>query len=163
MDEMLCTRLRKRITIELNRLDRARASSDTLRNQHMTLNSSGSGRSAGSMRSLQRNAPSQGRLGQSLGLDRSRRLKYAEMGKGSSGGSAAEWTIAEIAMPPRLVRSAGLSRVVVRRCWQLKPLRADFQQERRTACRHEAERHIGSKQKHDQRQTGCQVSPLINE
>jgi hypothetical protein len=82
------------------------------------------------MRSLERNAPSQGRLGQSLGLDRSRRLKYVEMGNGSGGRSAAEWTIAEITMPPRPVRIAGLSMVVVRRRWQLKPLRADFQQER---------------------------------
>ena len=116
------------------------------------------------MRSLQRNTPSQGRLGQSLGLDRPRRLKYAEVGNGSRGRSAAEWTIAEITMPPRLVRIAGLSMVVVvRRRWQLKPLRAYFQQERRTARRHIAERYIGSKQKHGQRQTGCQVSPLMNE
>ncbi len=59
---------------------------------------------------------------------------------------------------------AGLAMHVVRRHLQLKPLRADFQQERRTARRHEAERHIGSKQKHGQGQTGCYVSPpMMNE
>jgi len=117
MDESLCARRRKRN----GRIEATgpRAPYDTLRNQHMTLNSSGSGRPASAMRPLQGNAPSQRRFGQGVGLDRSRRLKTAEVGNGSSGRSAAEWTVPEITMPPRLVRITGLSMVPVRRRWQL--------------------------------------------
>lgn len=110
------------------------------------------------MGSLQLEAPPQGRVGQGLGLDRRCRLKHAVVGNRSGSRSAAKWTIPENSMPTRLVRIAGGSMVVVRRCGQREPLRADFQEERRTVRRHETDRHVGPEQKHRQRQAGREIS-----
>ena len=116
------------------------------------------------MSSLQRDAPSQGRFGQSLRIDRAGRLNTDEVGDGPCGRSAAERTNLKIGETLRDLRMAGLAMQAMHRCLQLKPLRADFQFEWRTARRHEAERHIGSKQKQRQRQTGRYVSPpMMNE
>ncbi len=156
-------RSRKRIAIELKQLDRARLQAKPCAIQQPTFNSSGRGWCSSSMCSFQRDAPSQGRVGQSLRSNLFGRLKYDEVGNRPGGRSAAERAILKICMLTRVMRMARHAMRVVRGHLHRKPVRTNFEQKRSAARRHEAERHIGSKQQYRQHPAGRQISlPMMS-
>ena len=83
-----------------------------------------------------------------LGNYRRRRCKSDELSNRTGGRSTAEWAVLEMSVGSRVVVPMSAEHL------RLVSGRTHFQQKRRTARRHEADRYISMKQQDDQQQTG---------
>jgi hypothetical protein len=86
--------------------------------------------------------------GEGLRKDGRRRRKGDDVGNRTGCGSTAEGTILEMSVRSRVVM------LMMRRHLHRVRRRTQFEQKRRTACRHEADGHVGTKQEDDQQQAG---------
>ena len=86
--------------------------------------------------------------GERLRNDGRRGREGDDMGNRTGGRSTAEWAVLEMSVRSRVVVP------VVRFDLHLIGRGTHFQQERRTACRHEADRHVGAKQENRQQEAG---------
>jgi hypothetical protein len=87
-----------------------------------------------------------------LESDGRRRLQGDDVGNRSGGGSTTERAILEMSVRSGVVMPLMRGHLRLIRCG------TQFQQKRRTACRHEADRYIGTKQQDCQQKAGEPVS-----
>jgi hypothetical protein len=87
-----------------------------------------------------------------LGSDGRRQLQGDGVRNRPGGGSAPERAVLEMSVRSRVVMPLMRGHLQLIRCG------TQFQQKRRTACRHEADRYIGTKQQDCQQKAGEPVS-----
>jgi hypothetical protein len=122
-------------------------------NQPLKFNLGESWGTARLMSAWETDAQSQGfECDEGLREDGRRRFKGDDVRNRSRGGSAAEWAVLEMTVRSRMVmpRVRGHRHLIGRG--------TQFQQKRRAARRHEANRYIGAKQQGDQQQAGEYVA-----
>src|SRR5271168_2912120 len=132
----------------------ARGATNAATNQPFILNLGEVGGATRSMGAWKIHAQSQG-FERDAGLRNygRRGRKNGDVSNRAGGRSTAEWAVLKMSVRSRMVV------LRMRRHLRLVGGGTHFQQKRRTACRHEADGHIGPKQECDQQHPGAQASP----